>query len=151
MKVLFIAGFGPIVDNEKKSQYLYLGALDLPLKKLESPSDWPHSSDYLSTDDLPGVKNFALWPLPLVAQACFDNALWPPDIPVPHAWINFEVEDLEKATAELQSRGYQLIVVGKQEWWGQTVTRLISPESLLVGITVTPGMRESNSPAGSKK
>jgi hypothetical protein len=144
MKILFVGGFGPIVDNDKQSYDLYVIALGLPLKKLDVPKGWPDTSDYLSTEDLPGVKNFALWPLSLVAQACFNNASWPPDIAVPHAWINFEVENLEKATAELQSRGYRLIVAGKQEWWDQTATRLISPEGLLVGITTTPRMRGSN-------
>jgi hypothetical protein len=31
----------------------------------------------------------------------------------------------------------------KKEPWGQTVTRLLSPEGLLVGLTYTPSMRES--------
>jgi hypothetical protein len=143
MKILFVGGFGPIVDNDKRSYDLYVVALGLPLKKLDVPKGWPDSSDYLSTEDLQGVKAFALWPLPLVAKACFGNTSWPSDIQVPHAWINFEVENLEKATAELQSQGYRLIVAGKQEWWGQTATRLVSSESLLVGITVTPRMRGS--------
>ncbi|MGH9405159.1 MAG: VOC family protein [Candidatus Acidiferrales bacterium] len=61
--------------------------------------------------------------------------------PETQAWIDFEVEDLEKATAELKSRGYRLLVAGRKEPWGQIVTRLISPEGLLVAITVTPWLR----------
>ena len=30
-----------------------------------------------------------------------------------------------------------------KEPWGQTVTRFLSPEGLLVGLTVTPSMRRS--------
>jgi len=30
----------------------------------------------------------------------------------------------------------------KREPWGQTVSRFITPEGLLVGITFTPSMRE---------
>lgn len=44
---------------------------------------------YLYTEDLDGVKHFALWPLSMVAQACFDNDSWPGDVPVPQAWIDF--------------------------------------------------------------
>ena len=70
MKVLFVAGFGPIVR------------------------------DYVASDDLPGVKHVGLWTL---AEAA--------------------------------------------EEWGQTVARLLSPEGLLVGVTVTPWMREGGEPA----
>ena len=142
MKVPFIAGFGPIVDDDKQSHDLYISALGLQLRTFAGqPESWPDSSGYLGTNDVEGVKHFALWPLSLVAQTCCDKESWPQDIPVPHAWINFEVDDLEKATAELQARGYRLIVARKHEWWGQTATRLVSSEGLLVGITVTPGMR----------
>jgi hypothetical protein len=34
-----------------------------------------------------------------------------------------------------------MLVKNKKEPWGQTVTRFIGPEGLLVGITVTPWMR----------
>jgi hypothetical protein len=79
MKILFVAGFGPIVDNDKQSQDLYVSALGLSLKNFEGqPEDWPDSSGYLGTNDLDGVKHFALWPLPLVAQTCFDKDSWPP-------------------------------------------------------------------------
>ena len=50
--------------------------------------------------------------------------------------------NIEKATAELKSQGYQLLVAMRTEPWGQVVTRLLGPEGLLVGITHTPSMRE---------
>jgi hypothetical protein len=34
-----------------------------------------------------------------------------------------------------------MLVKNKKEPWGQTVSRFIGPEGLLVGITFTPGMR----------
>jgi hypothetical protein len=134
MKILFVAGFGPIVDDGKASQKLYMESLDLHLTD-------DKEAGYFYTENLEGVKHFALWPLSMVAQACFDKDSWPGGIAVPQAWIDFEVEDLETATAELESRGYRLLVAGRKEPWGQTVTRLISPEGLLVAITVTPWLR----------
>ena len=53
-------------------------------------------------------------------------------------WIEFDVGDIEKATAELKSQGYKLLVATQKEPWGQIVTRLLGPEGLLVGITHTP-------------
>jgi hypothetical protein len=64
------------------------------------------------------------------------------DVPVPQAWIEFDVGNIEKATAELESRGYRMLVKNKREPWGQTVSRFIGPEGMLVGITLTPSMRE---------
>ncbi len=51
------------------------------------------------------------------------------------------MENVEEATAELQARGYKLLVETRKEPWGQTVTRLLGPEGLLVGVTYTPWMR----------
>jgi len=66
---------------------------------------------------------------------------WPSNIPVPQAWIEFDVRNIEKATAELKSQGYELLVATRKEPWGQVVTRLLGPEGLPVGITRTPSMR----------
>jgi catechol 2,3-dioxygenase-like lactoylglutathione lyase family enzyme len=133
INVLFVAGFGPIVREPAASRKLYCEALGLSFKE--------DSTGYLHTAELEGVKHFALWPLAQAAQSCFDKDQWPDDLPVPQAWIEFDVEDIEKATAELKSQGYKLLVAARKEPWGQIVTRLLGPEGLLVGITHTPSMR----------
>jgi hypothetical protein len=132
--VLFVAGFGPIVREQAGSRRFYSEALGLPLKE--------DADGYLHTGELDGVKHFALWPLAQAAKSCFDADQWPADLPVPQAWIEFDVENIEKATAELKSQGYKLSVAMRKEPWGQVVTRLLGPESLLVGITHTPLMRK---------
>jgi hypothetical protein len=45
------------------------------------------------------------------------------------------------ASVVLKQRGYTLLVDTREEPWGQTVTRLLSPEGLLVGLTYTPWLR----------
>jgi hypothetical protein len=97
----------------------------------------------LHTEDLQGVNTFALWPLSQVAQSCFSVSEWPADLPVPTSWLEFDVEDVAEASRELQAKGYTLLIVAKKEPWGQIVTRLLSPEGILVGLTYTPVMRES--------
>jgi Glyoxalase/Bleomycin resistance protein/Dioxygenase superfamily len=133
-KVLFIAGFGPIDRDVVKSRALYADSLGIHFK--------PDAGGYLYTGALQGAKHFALWPLPQAAQSCFGSDSWPNNIPVPQAWLEFEVENVEKATADLESRGYQMLIRNKTEPWGQTVSRFLSPEGLLVGVTVTPSLRE---------
>lgn len=130
IKVLFIAGFGPIV-RDQASRKLYAEVLGLPLK----------GEVYLNSDQIEGAKEFSLWPLTQVAESCFGQKAWPDHLPVPQAWLEFDVEDIEKATEALKAQGYQLLVSARKEPWGQTVTRLQSPEGILLGLCHTPWLR----------
>ena len=134
IKVLFIAGFGPIVREATASRELYSQILGIRFKE--------ENDGYLHTEALKGAKSFALWPLSQAAQSCFGTDSWPKDTPVPQAWLEFDVDDVEKATAELQSRGHRMLVNNKKEPWGQIVSRFITSEGLLVGVTYTPWMRK---------
>lgn len=139
--VLFVAGFGPVTRDTAISKAFYKDTLRLPLKHMEG------NSDYMMTDVdvLAGVKHFALWPLSQAAQSCFATEEWPEDVPVPQGWVEFEVQDIEKATEILIKKGYQLLIDKRLEPWGQTVTRLLSPEGLLTGVTITPWLRSDAS------
>lgn len=134
MNVLFMAGFGPIVRDREASDALYREALGLPLDE--------DDDGYFHTEHLPGAKSFALWPLAQAAQSCFGTDTWPEHLPIPQAWLEFDVDDVEAATEELKERGYTVLVAVRKEPWGQIVTRLLGPEGLLIGITYTPQMRD---------
>jgi catechol 2,3-dioxygenase-like lactoylglutathione lyase family enzyme len=134
IEVLFVAGFGPILRDPAACRGFYSGTLGLKFNE--------EVSGYLYTGALDGVKHFALWPLAQAAESCFGADQWPDGLAVPQAWLEFDVADIEAATEELKAQGYKLLVAARKEPWGQTVTRLLGPEGLLVGITHTPGMRE---------
>ncbi len=134
MKVLFIASFGPIATDPEESRRLYEGSLGVTFKV--------EDGDYRHTEDLKGANSFANWPLAQAAESCFGTTDWPVDVVRPQAWLEFDVDDVQEASRELEGRGYLLLVRNRTEPWGQVVTRLISPEGLLVGITVTPWMRK---------
>lgn len=136
MNISFVAGFGPIVRDPAASRSFYESTLGL---KLEGDGEYQH------TEALDGVKHFALWPLSAAAESCFGTAEWPQELPVPQAWLELDVEDVEAATAELTDAGYTVLVSNRHEEWGQTVSRLLSPEGLLVGITYTPFLRDGSS------
>ena len=131
MKVLFVAGLAPIVKDAAASAKFYRDALGLPLE----------GDDYLHTDRLEGTKHFGLRPLAAPARSCFETDRWPDDVPIPQAVIEFEVDDVAQAAAEMERRGYRLLTGVKTEPWGQVVARLLSPEGLLLGLTYTPWMR----------
>src|SRR5215472_14645128 len=137
MKVLFVAGFGPIVADRQESAAFYRESLGLSFQE--------EADGYSHTEELQGVNTFALWPLSQAAQSCFGVNEWPTDLPTPTSWLEFDVEDVAQASEELKARGYRLLVTARKEPWGQTVTRLLSPEGILVGLTYTPWMRESES------
>lgn len=134
MKVLFIAGFGPVAADVEESRRLYEDAMSIAFKI--------EDGDYRHTEELDGARSFAVWPLSQAAESCFGTSEWPEDVTRPQAWLEFDVADVEEATGELEARGYKPLVKNRTEPWGQVVTRLISPEGLLVGVTMTPWMRE---------
>ncbi len=133
-RVLFVAGFGPIVRNIPSSHKFYVDALGLSFQR--------EAEEYVHTEKLDGTKTFALWPLSQAARSCFGSESWPADLPVPQAWLELDVDDIEQAGRELRKRGYTLLTNAQKEPWGQIVTRLLSPEGILVAVTVTPGMRK---------
>ena len=133
--IVFVSGFGPIVVDREPSRKLYQHVFGIPFKE--------EDGGYLHTEALGGVKTFALWPLSQAAESCFGKEAWPGDVPIPQAWLEFEVDDVKEATARLEARGYRMLVKARKEPWGQTVTRFLSPEGLLIGMTYTPSMRKA--------
>jgi catechol 2,3-dioxygenase-like lactoylglutathione lyase family enzyme len=138
VKISFVAGFGPIVPDPDASRAFWSDGLGIGLEEA-APS-------YFATDDLQGVRAFALWPLAQAAESTFGTDTWPADIPLPQAWMELDVESVEavgEAVAELQAAGHRLLREAHEEPWGQTTSRLQSPEGLLVGITYTPWMHKA--------
>jgi len=93
------------------------------------------------------VKALALWPLSQAAESTFGTGTWPPDLPAPQAWIELDVESVEAvgaAVEELASAGHRVLRGATLEPWGQTTSRVLSPEGLLIGVTFTPWMREGH-------
>ena len=134
MQIQFIASFAVITQDPAESRRLYVDALGLPLQAADG-------DDYLHSEDIGGSNHFGVWPLAQAAQACFGTPEWPSDRPVPQASVEFEVEDaaaVEAAAKEMEERGYPLLHHARQEPWGQTVARLISPENVIVGISYAP-------------
>lgn len=141
MKIGFIAGFGPIVRDAEESRQWWQRVTGMEFEEI--------STDYYGTDDLDGVKAFALWPLSQAAENTFGTAEWPADLPVPQAWIELDVEsaeDVGQAADELVSAGHRLLREARTEEWKQTTARLMSPEGLLVGISFTPWMHGEGGP-----
>ena len=95
--------------------------------------------------DTGNLKHFGVWPLSQAAQACFGSEQWPAHVAVPQVSVEFDVADaarVQDAADELAGAGYELLHPVRQEPWGQTVVRLLSPEGAIVGISYIPSMHE---------
>jgi hypothetical protein len=135
MKIEFVAGFGPIARSGPESMAFWSGTVGIPFEEV--------APGYFATDDLPGTKAFAVWPLEQAAESTFGTTAWPSEHPVPQAWVELDVatpEAVAEAVAELEAAGCTVLRRAHEEPWGQTTARLLSPESLLVGISHTPWM-----------
>lgn len=140
MEISFVAGFGPITRGDAAHGF-WGDALGVPLEE-EAPGYW-------ASDELPGVKAFALWPLEQAAVATFGTDVWPADVPVPQAWVEFDVaspQAVADAVAELRAKGQRVLTEAHDEPWGQTTARLLSPEGLLVGVTYTSWLHDEAAP-----
>src|SRR5436190_21356982 len=124
MDVLFVSSVAVVSAVPSESRKLYVDSLGLPLE--------PHpGSDYYSSEHVEGTKHFGVWPLAEAAQACFGTKEWPSDRVVPQASIEFEVADaaaVEAGAQELAAKGHVLLHAAREEPWGQTVARVLSPE-----------------------
>ena len=143
MRISFVAGFGPIIRDAGQAHAFWRDGLGIDFAE--------PAPGYFTNDDLEGVKAFAMWPLSQAAEATFGSPDWPPDLPEPQAWLELDVESAEAvgtAVAEMQAAGHRVLKGAHEEPWGQTTSRLLSPEGLLVGITFTPWMHETATPEG---
>ena len=133
MKIEFVASFAVISPDPPQSRRLYVDTLGLPLD----------GEEYLHSEKIPGAKHFGVWPLSQAAEACFGSAEWPAHLTVPQASVEFDVAaatEVNAAADELAAAGYELLHPPRQEPWGQTVVRLLSPEGMIVGISYMPSM-----------
>jgi catechol 2,3-dioxygenase-like lactoylglutathione lyase family enzyme len=138
MQIEFLSTTAMIAPDPAASRKLYVDALGLPL---ESGS----GGEYHHSDQVGGCRHFAVWPLSQAAEACFGTTAWPAERPVPQISIEFDVADAEAVSAaaeELRETGYELLHPARQEPWGQTVTRLQSPEGAIIGISYAPSLHD---------
>jgi hypothetical protein len=93
IKLLFIAGFGPIVREPTASRKLYNQTLGIGFKE--------ENGGYLHTEAL---QRSLCGPFRKVAESCFGKDAWPTEIPAPQAWLEFDVDDVAKATLDRSAR-----------------------------------------------
>jgi catechol 2,3-dioxygenase-like lactoylglutathione lyase family enzyme len=135
MNILFVSAVAVVAPDPAASRKLFVDALGLPLEPAAE------GSEYYYSEQIEGSKHFGVWPLADAAQACFGTPVWPAQFTVPQSSIEFEVADaaaVQAGAAELRKRGFELLHTAREEPWGQTVARVLSPEGVIVGISFAP-------------
>lgn len=126
-----IQAVAPIVTDLAASARFYRDALGI---ELQGDPD-----KYLFTGELPGLDHFGLWRLTDAARSCWSSDEWPADVPPPQVCVEFDVEDLASAIADLESAGCRPLQPPEtQDEWGTTVVRYLSPEGFVIVIGHTP-------------
>jgi catechol 2,3-dioxygenase-like lactoylglutathione lyase family enzyme len=136
MQIEFVSSFAVITTDPGTSRRLYVDTLGLPLAG-------QGDDGYIHSEQIPGTRHFGVWPLTEAAQACFERPEWPDHLGVPQASVEFDVADVpavQAAADELTGAGYDLLHPVREEPWGQTVVRLLSPEGVIVGISYAPAL-----------
>lgn len=136
MNIEFVASIAVITPDSGESRRLYVDTLGLPLTSQSGDG-------YLHSEQIAGTRHFGVWPLSQAAEACFGDEQWPDHIAVPQLSVEFDVSDVtgvQAAADELAAAGYELLHPVREEPWGQTLVRLLSPEGAIVGISYTPSM-----------
>jgi catechol 2,3-dioxygenase-like lactoylglutathione lyase family enzyme len=139
VEILFVASVAVVAPDPPVSRRLFVDTLGLPLRRHED-------DDYFFSEEIAGSKHFGVWPLRQAAQACFGTDTWPAELTVPQACFEFEVADeaaVSAAGQELEERGYRLLHPAKTEPWGQTVTRVLTDNGVIIGISYAPWLHDT--------
>lgn len=134
LHILFIASIAIITSDPQRDRALFVDTLGLPLEG---------DDDYIFSEQIGGSKHFGVWPLTQAAEACFGRKEWPSDKAIPQASVEFEVADEQSVTdaaKELEAKGYALLHAPRQEPWGQSVARILTPDGLIIGISYAPSL-----------
>jgi catechol 2,3-dioxygenase-like lactoylglutathione lyase family enzyme len=140
MNVGMVATVAVITAEPARSRELFMKTLGLPL---EGEGD-----GYYSSGSIPGCNHFGVWPLSEAAQACFGRTEWPAHLIVPQASIEFEVdspEAVDAAGGELERAGFERLHPARTEPWGQIVTRVLTKDGLILGVSYAPDFHPGSS------
>jgi hypothetical protein len=129
VRIIGVSGFGPVIQDGEPGEKLYLEDPGIHFEVVYGDRFTKH---------LAGARHFSLMPLSRLAESLFGDPTWPNEVTVPQAWMEFEVDDIDGATKELEERGYDLLVRAREQPWGQVLTRLLAPGGLMVSVVHNP-------------
>ncbi len=139
--VRHISSIAEIVEDIEASVRFYRDGLGLAV-------EYEPGSAY-AVVSAPGVLHFGLWTRPAAAETLFGDANAAARIPLGF-FVEFEVDRVAESQRQFEEKGWPVAQPEKQESWGQTTSRLLTPGGALCGLTETPWARRLAAPLEAK-
>ena len=106
--------------------------------------DYDSGSAY-ATIKVAGTLHFGLWARSAAAESVFGDASAADRIPLGFT-VGFEVDRVESAQHRIEARGWPILQPIRQEGWGQTTCRFLTPGGGLGEVAETPSARQIAEP-----
>lgn len=132
-----MAGVAEIVEDVNEALKFYRDALGLEVKE--------QNGDDYAIINVPGVLHFGVWNRGHAAESTLGNRDLADQIPLGFT-LEFEVDDVARASGKLTEGGYALAHEPREEPWGQKTCRMFSPAGSLLGLAETPWARRITTP-----
>ena len=127
-----VAGLAEIVEDVNEAIAFYRDILGLEVEKQEG-------DDYAILA-VPGVLHFGIWNRAHAAECVFGSRDQAERIPLGYT-LEFEVDDVKGAAGCVENATECLEQNPREEAWGQTTFRMLSPGGSLLGFAETPWAR----------
>jgi len=132
-----LAGLAEIVEDVDAAVDFYTGVLGLELEKRMN-------QDYAILK-APGVLHFGVWSREAAAEATFGSRDATDRVALGFT-IEFEMNDIDTASQQLDKTQPGLVHPVRTEPWGQKVSRMLSPSGAVIGFAQTPWARKLAAP-----
>jgi catechol 2,3-dioxygenase-like lactoylglutathione lyase family enzyme len=127
-----IAGLAEIVEDVDEAVAFYRDVLGLTVEQ-------QNGEDYAMIS-VPGILHFGIWNRGHAAECVFGSREHAEHIPLGFT-LEFEVDDVKNSARHIESAGWKIEQVPREEPWGQKTFRMLSPGGSLLGFAETPWAR----------
>jgi len=124
-----VAGIAEIVADWPAAVSFYRDTLGLEIKE--------QMEGAYAVVSVPGVLHFGVWNRADAAESVFGSREAIDRVPLGFT-LEFEVDDVDAAAAQLAANGCQLVTPPKTEPWGQKSCRMVAVGGGLLGFAETP-------------
>lgn len=127
-----VAGIAEIVEDVNEALAFYRDVLGLEVKQQQG-------DDYALVA-VPGVLHFGVWNRGHAAECTLGSRELADRIPLGFT-LEFEVDRVEDAAANIEAAGRDVAQAPRTEPWGQKTMRMFSPGGSVLGFAETPWAR----------
>ncbi len=130
--VRHVASIAEIVEDVDAAVRFYRDVLGFEVKR---DAGAPYALVHV-----PGILHFGIWERTAAAESVYGDPAQAHRVPLGFS-VGFEVDAVRAAVERLQAGGANVLHPPRQEPWGQTTARLLSPGGAVLEVAETPWAR----------